>query len=326
MAQLFDLPTETLLEVLSWLRGPRDIRTLLNLCLTSRRLRTIVQPCLFEVPPYLSGLKSLHIKDQAKTRHPNMKQLVEMMCLPELKEFSLAVCNGNGSGCPDFNLPPGSFRFSELQLLKATLSATQLTNIMRACNRLEVLVYESSMTWTNRRRTNSQFAAPELLRCLEPQKQNLKSLRVDLDVAEPIAIENWHRCPRYGSFREFENLKHLEVEQGILHEFRNLPPNIESVTVLSCDYPIYEMMDGLVQCYEVDFPCLENVFLRPKYPPASGMLDIPGTYSFSDLEEDYWFREQYKTGCCTLENIVDDVNFELEVDCDGWEMYKHGDL
>lgn len=460
MAQLETLPTETLLDIISCLRGPRDVRTLLNLCLTSKRLWMITQPFLYNVfykyvfdhnngiyvkrasricpllafartlalrpdlggqvfrlcinanhdpsdsvgewsaavrnetiavlnsvihqkripcrldyvtaingarmnplivviaalapnlenldlvsgreglrglrplylpgpdgrPAYLSRLKSLHIKDKLKMRHPTMPEVVDLMCLPSLKEFSLAFCEGNGSGCPFFELPPGSFKFSELHLIRASLDATRLTNIMRACENLEVLAYETTVPWDARRRVSCQFPAPALLPCLEPQRQNLKSLRVDLDVANPIAIEKWHRCPQYGSFRAFENLKHLEVEQGILHDFGNLPPNIETVTVLACDYPVYDMMAGLAEYCKNDFSRLELVSLRPKFPPASGLLGIPGAYAFNDLEDDDWFREQYRVGCATLDTIVNDVNFELEVECDGWEMYQHGEL
>ncbi|PYI21121.1 hypothetical protein BO86DRAFT_205126 [Aspergillus japonicus CBS 114.51] len=459
MAQLETLPTEIVLDILSCIRGPRGVRTLLNLCLTSRRLRDITQPLLFNVlykyvfdydkevyvkrasrigpllafartlalrpdlgerllhlcvnanhspsdssgqwpaaarnetigvlngiihqmqipckldyvtaingarinpliviivalapnlenidivsgreglsclrplylpgpdgkPPYLSSLKSLHLKDKYKMRHPTMPEVVDLMCLPSLKEFSLTFCDGNGSGCPNFELPPGSFKFSELHLIRASLDATRLTNIMRACDHLEVLIYESTVPWDARRQV-CQFPARALLPCLEPQRQNIKSLRVDLDVANPIGIPNWHRCPQYGSFRAFENLKHLEVEQGILHDFGNLPSNIETVTVIACDYPVYEMMAGLVEYCKFDFACLRQVSLRPKFPPASGLLGIPGAYSSSDLDYDDWFREHYRVGCAALSFIVDDVPFEFEVECDGWEMYQNGEL
>ncbi|RAL06862.1 F-box protein [Aspergillus homomorphus CBS 101889] len=276
-------------------------------------------------PPFLSKLRSLHIRDLKKMQHPTMKDVISLMCLPKLEKFSMAFCNGDGLACPDFDLPPGSLALSELELQETTLDATRLTKIIRACKKLEVFTYES-LPWLSQTADSCQFPPQALLPCLESQKHNLRSVRINLDVADPLIIYDWRRCPQYGSFDAFRNLKDLDVEQGAMQDFQNLPPFIERLTILCCEHPVYEMMASLADCCRNNFPFLRHVLLKPKYLPACGMLGIQGEYTESDWVVNPQFRESYRAGCCALEAILEGARFSFEVDCDGWDLYHRGDI
>ncbi|PWY65013.1 hypothetical protein BO94DRAFT_615480 [Aspergillus sclerotioniger CBS 115572] len=241
MANLLSLPAEILLLIPSYIHSVGDANGLLNLCLTSRTLRTFTQPLIFR--DYDRTDDYIHSNQNHKEGRIGPLLCFTQTHLPvtdKVKFLSgIMAAKANPLLVLLISQAPN---LEELDLM--TSDEATLSKIVNSCKRLEGFVYIASPC-------NSH----QYISVLEPHKSSLGAISIDLHRADR-SVCHWDECPQYDSFVSFTNLYRLKLEQGSIQDLTALPASLEVLGFHLCDYPVFDMLDTLIEMSQTSLQSL----------------------------------------------------------------------
>jgi hypothetical protein len=275
--------------------------------------------------PYLRNLKSIVIRDLTFTESGSMVNLDYILELPHLEEFTLINLNGDAEGCPLFEILPETLNISSLSLLEASLDTESLTAIVEGCRCLKHFSYYGCNYDGNNLEESSQFDPSELVPILSSQKNNIITLRCNLDW-EYIHPTRWSRCSKYGSFASFKNLIHLEVDQYPYTPRQELPKSLHCLTIRNISFPILDTVGSLsmrtvdAPMYRLtnELPNLKFVTLQPRDAIPNGMLGIHSRYDHTKVHDNPNVLSKFTVACERLWDIVKECSFVVQIDHQVW--------
>lgn len=275
--------------------------------------------------PYLRNLKSVVIRDLTLTESESIVDLDYILELPHLEDFTLINLNGDAEGCPLFEIEPESLNISSLSLLEASLDTESLTAIVEGCRCLKHFSYYGCNYDGNSIEGSSQFGPSELVSILSSQKDNIKTLKCNLDW-DHIHPTRWSRCSKYGSFASFKNLVHLEVDQYPYTPRQELPKSLHCLTIRNISFSVLDTVGSLnmrtvdVPMYRLtnELPNLKFVTLQPRDDIPNGMLGINSRYDHTEVYDDPNVLSKFAVACERLWAIVKECSFDVRIDHQVW--------
>ncbi|KAL4923786.1 uncharacterized protein BDV17DRAFT_296042 [Aspergillus undulatus] len=279
--------------------------------------------------PYLKNLKSLVLRDLAHTEHDSMDNLDLVLQLPMLEDVTLIYLNGDSASCPSFDIEPGTLNISTLSLLEASISLESLTSLIEGCKCLKEFNYRGRNYYGNNIEDSCQFEPSKLLTILASQKENLRTIRCNLDWDE-IHPTQWGKCKKYGSFAPFENLRHLAVDQYPYTADQELPPSLHCLTISNISFSILDTVGSLnmrtinMPRYGlyVELPNFEFLTLVPRDDDPNGMLEVGARWDHLEIWDNREVAEEFNFACETLWDIVKECDFVVTVHYDVWAEYR----
>ncbi|KAL4772586.1 hypothetical protein BDW60DRAFT_40231 [Aspergillus nidulans var. acristatus] len=276
--------------------------------------------------PYLRNLKSVVLRDMTHTQSLSMINVDFVMELPQLEDFTIIYLNGEAEGCPPFEFEPASLNISCLTLKEACLDAKALKRIMTACKNLKVFNYFGHNFDGKNMAETVQFDPSELVSILETQKDNLLTVRCNLDW-EGLHPTRWNRCSKYGSFASLKILTHLEIDQYPYTPKQELPPSIHCLHIKNISFPIFDTVGSLrmrtVNMPEYglydELPNFAHLTLEPRDGIPNGMLKVHAQYDH--LDDDSKVASRFELACERLLDIVEECRFMVHVDNEVWESF-----
>ncbi|KAL4943969.1 hypothetical protein BDV06DRAFT_210634 [Aspergillus oleicola] len=278
--------------------------------------------------PYLRNLKSVVIKDLAHTECDTMPCLDYVLGLPQLENFTLINLNGEAEGCPLFKVVPNSLNVSSISLLEACIDAENLENIIEGCKCLKEFNYRGRNYYGNSIEYSCQFEPSELLPILSSQKDNLHTIRCNLNWDE-VHPTSWKKGPKYGSFAPFTQLRHLAVDQYPYIPDQEIPASLHCLTIANISFPILDII-GSLNMRTIDMPHFnmhnilpnfEFLTLIPRDDTPNGMLEVEDKFGWLEIYENQEIADEFDFACETLWDIVKECDFGVNVLHEVWERF-----
>lgn len=269
--------------------------------------------------PYLHNLTSLDINCFDK-KPIQLQSIVPLLTLPRLEEVSIAYCTGSRETEWPEAIAPGTLGLSAISLSPAGVDKESLTALVSACACLRRFTYVAM---------DCQWIDPvdpqEIQAGLEPQRDNLKELRIEYRTAWNTATAVSDSKTKYGSFRGFTSLTRLDVEQSLMMSIDELPPSLEILTIRQSDHPIFSMTTELVSTQRTACPSLREVIVAPYALAPYAMVGLHryrGADYFASNEE---FWAVFDRSCQRLERIFEGSGTALVIDSEAWRERKKCD-
>ncbi|KAL4953038.1 hypothetical protein BDW69DRAFT_11772 [Aspergillus filifer] len=278
--------------------------------------------------PYFKNLKSIVIRDLARSENDYLTIITSILELAQLEDFTLINVNGDAYGCPSFEVKPNSLNISSLSLFEACIDTKSLMALIKGCKFLKEFNYRGRNFCEHSIVESCQFEPEHLLTILDSQKDNLHSIRcnLDWDGAEP---SKWEDHPKYGSFESFTNLRHLSLDQYPYAPDTELPASLHCLTIANISFPIFDVVNSL-QARTFDWPEFDmHNFLRnfkcltliPRDDNPTGMLEVDEKYDWDgDCDKEEKLSE-FDFACETLWDIVKECAFGVDVIHEVWDRF-----
>lgn len=266
--------------------------------------------------PYLGNLRSLEINCYDK-RPIQLQTIIPILALPRLQEVSIAYCAGSSDTEWPAEIVPGSLRLSSISLSPAGIDKDCLARLVAACARLKRFTYVvRDYSWLG------LVEPPQIQPVLYPQRNSLEEVRIEYQETWNATMVNPDWCPKYGSFRDFTSLKHMDLEQALMMPAEGLPNSLETLIIRQVDYPIFDMMTKLVSTFRAAYPSLREVNIRPYALAPYAMVGLHRHWRADYHASDDWFWRAFFNSCQRLEKIFESTGVKLVIECDAWYHYK----
>lgn len=261
--------------------------------------------------PYLGNLISLDINCYDK-KAIELQSILPVLSLPQLREVSVAHCWGvNQTEWPE--IAPGALKLSAITLSPACIDGRCLTRLIAACACLKRFAY---VVMADKQVDSVQ--PQEIQPALYPQRHNLEELQIEYRPMWREAITNPNIFPKYGSFRDFSNLRCLDVEQALLVPAGRLPESLEVLVIEQAGYPVFDMMTALVSNRPTQTPSLHEILIVPYLLAPYAMVGLH-RYRGADYFGNGSFWTVLGNARGRLESIVDGTGTRLAIDGEAWQ-------
>lgn len=266
--------------------------------------------------PYLANLTTLDINcHDGETIE--VQTILPILNLPRLQEVSVAYCIGSSEIEWPHEIGPGDLKISAITLSPASLDGECLSRLIEACACLKRFTYVAMD-----RKGMDSVEPPDIQPALSPQRDTLEELRIKYRPTWNTTIIDPNMRPRYGSFRDFTNLKHLDMEQALMMRVDGLPCSLEVLTIRQADYPIFDMMADLVSANRSDLLSLQEVIITPYTLAPYAMVGLHRFRGADYFASNEGFWTALFRSCQRLENIFEGTGIRLVIDCDVWTRHK----
>ncbi|KAI9927300.1 hypothetical protein ASPWEDRAFT_46756 [Aspergillus wentii DTO 134E9] len=272
-------------------------------------------------PTYLSKLKTLSIRDNSGAENGlSLRSLKPILHLPRLEHFSITHCVGNHEDDIPFDMEPASINISFMSFWDSSISAKCLATLMKAFKSLRTFIYHAS-----NHLPYEQFEASEVEDIFSSQRLNIEVIHLELS-ADPDNMD-WDEYPKYESFASFENLTHLDVEQGPWSSTVEIPSSLEYLAIRNCEYPIFDLMANIAKQGGMSDSQLGDVYIKPKGAFCGGLLGLLPSLSLEEVSSNPVLKSVFKRACRRLSRILEESGvFAFMIDCEIWELYVEGEL
>lgn len=268
--------------------------------------------------PYLGNLRSLDINCYDK-RPIQLQSIIPILALPRLREASIAYCAGSSdTDWPD-EIVPGSLKLTSISLSPAGIDQSCLAKLAEACACLKRFIYVV-MDYSGL----ELVEPPQIQPALYSQRKSLEEVRIEYRESWSTNMINPDWCPKYGSFRDFTNLKRLDLEQALIMPADELPHSLETLVIRQADYPIFDMMTKLVSTCRTECPWLSEVIIGPHALAPYAMVGLHRHWKADYFASNDGFWTAFISSCQRLEKIFEGTGVRLVIDCDAWHQYRRG--
>src|SRR5699024_10238337 len=113
---------------------------------------------------------------------------------------------------------PGSLKLTSISLSPAGIDQSCLAKLAEACACLKRFIYVV-MDYSGL----ELVEPPQIQPALYSQRKSLEEVRIEYRESWSTNMINPDWCPKYGSFRDFTNLKRLDLEQALIMPADELP-------------------------------------------------------------------------------------------------------
>lgn len=312
--------------VLLLLCGNMKKLEIFNVTLNYSCLKKLVEVIFTDIgePMYFSNLTSLDIRaipEGVDMNFIDFEKLWPFLHLPRLQHFGVDRCVSHPSQIPE-RLSPDAVKASSISIVNCCIDPRTLRALMSSCKHVESLIYEVDARLAETLDL-IRLKADDLIQALDPQKENLINLRVQLNDTGLERFPDEHDL--LGSLTAFTNLKHLHVNQCCLGNTPELPKSPRTLVVSNYEEIIFDFMKHMVREGKDHLHDFETVTIKPSSSPCTLMLDILTEVDRRDLYLNEPFlvpHEEFEEQVRELEAIAKQATFKFIVDCPLYQEYK----